>query len=447
MAADLADYAPGFLDAFDDAVIATDIGGTIIYWNAAAERLYGWKAEEVAGRNILDVTPSARSRPAAAAIMTVLSRGETWRGEFETTTRSGETLTVAVTDYPVRDRQGRLAAIVGVSRRVLPPPARAAANERPVAAVKTARPGASGWLAADFPRLVQGLVIAALLFVAAITSRLLLDQVLPNRLPFITFFPAVAVSALLAGLWPTVVLLLALAVTGSLWVSPLEADIVLFRAVSGGAFLLSGAVLVGILLRLMRIRQELVREQGARELVNQELRHRLKNVFAIVSSVAQQTIRSGLPREALADAIAGRIRAIATAQDILKIAATGATDIEGLVQAIVAPLSPSPARLIAAGTRVPLPAELATPFALVLHELATNAVKHGAWSTATGAVSVAWHMQNGRLVLLWHEPPTGLSAPVQQGFGSTLIRRALDQADVRHEVGPNGVDCRIELRL
>lgn len=62
----LGNLEAALLRAIDQAVIATDLDGTIIFWNRFAEELYGWKSEEVLGQNILEVTPTAQSRDAAA---------------------------------------------------------------------------------------------------------------------------------------------------------------------------------------------------------------------------------------------------------------------------------------------------------------------------------------------------------------------------------------------
>ena len=104
------------LGAGDDAVIATDTAGIVVYWNQAAERLYGWRAAEVVGKNVVDVTPSDLSRAEAGRIMEVLREGRSWRGVFEVRTRAGGTLAVEVTDAPVRGRSGELIGIIGVSR-------------------------------------------------------------------------------------------------------------------------------------------------------------------------------------------------------------------------------------------------------------------------------------------------------------------------------------------
>jgi PAS domain S-box-containing protein len=433
------------LDAVGEAVIATDLGGKIIYWNAAAEDLYGWKAAEVHGRDILEVTPSSQSRSTAAAIMTILASGGSWTGNFEIQTKSGERFPVNVTDYPVRDAEGRLSAVVGISRRLPPPPEAPADGRGAPAAVPGRR--VPSVLAASPAALTRGFLIAALLYVAAILSRLALDQVIPDRLPFITFFPVVAVAALVCGLWPTVTLLAALAITGSLWVSPLGMNSLAFWGVSAGLFLLSGAILIAIVVRTLHAQRALERVERERLLLIQELRHRLKNLFAVASSVAQQTIKSSLPREELSEAVAGRIRAIAAALDILNVETMRDTDLSSLVDVITRPIAPQPERLIVSGPSVPLPAETAASLALVLHELATNAVKYGAWSSSAGTVSIAWNIDaHNLLVIVWNEPPAG-SVPFREGFGTTLIKRAISNAKVHFDIGPGGVDCRIELKL
>jgi len=97
------------------AVIATDLGGRIVRWNAAAERLYGWTAEEILGRNIADVTVSEAGREHGDDIMRSLREGRSWSGGFTVVRRDGSTFSALVTDVGVRTDDGRLAGIVGVS--------------------------------------------------------------------------------------------------------------------------------------------------------------------------------------------------------------------------------------------------------------------------------------------------------------------------------------------
>jgi two-component system, NarL family, sensor histidine kinase UhpB len=103
------------LAAVGQSVIATDLEGRIIYWNKAAENNYGWKVEEVIGRQIVDVTPSVHSREQSITIMDKLAKGNSWSGEFMVQRKDGSTFPALVTDSPIRNQQGDLIGIIGVS--------------------------------------------------------------------------------------------------------------------------------------------------------------------------------------------------------------------------------------------------------------------------------------------------------------------------------------------
>jgi PAS domain S-box-containing protein len=107
--------ATRLLNAVNQAVIATDLDGTIVYWNRYAEQLYGWEASEALGRHILEVTPSNLSRRQAATVWSWLQRGETWSGELLLRRRDGSEFTALVTDAPLLDANGSLVGVVGVS--------------------------------------------------------------------------------------------------------------------------------------------------------------------------------------------------------------------------------------------------------------------------------------------------------------------------------------------
>ncbi|HEX5916895.1 MAG TPA: PAS domain-containing protein [Nocardioides sp.] len=106
--------ADELLHALGHAVIATDTQGTVLFWNGAAEQLYGWPATEAVGRDITGVTVPEVSHRAAAEIMAALRDGRPWSGGFPVRRRSGEVLHALVTDSGVY-RDGELIAIVGAS--------------------------------------------------------------------------------------------------------------------------------------------------------------------------------------------------------------------------------------------------------------------------------------------------------------------------------------------
>lgn len=103
------------LNTVGQAVIATDLKGTITYWNRHAEVLYGWLAREALGRNVTELTVPDISRQQRAEILATLHAGRTWSGEFLVHRRGGATFTALVTDTPVYDINGNLIGIIGTS--------------------------------------------------------------------------------------------------------------------------------------------------------------------------------------------------------------------------------------------------------------------------------------------------------------------------------------------
>ncbi len=103
------------LDTVEQAVIATDLEGTITYWNRYAAKLYGWSAAEAVGRSIMEITPAKTTLQQAAEIMSTLSAGKAWSGEFVVRRRDGTTFPAMVTDTPIHDEAGTLIGTVGVS--------------------------------------------------------------------------------------------------------------------------------------------------------------------------------------------------------------------------------------------------------------------------------------------------------------------------------------------
>ncbi|WP_165491874.1 EAL and GGDEF domain-containing protein [Egibacter rhizosphaerae] len=108
-------YQAGLLDAVGDAIVAADLEGRIEYWNAAAERLYGWSSEEVLGRDVVEVTASELDAARGREIFAALRRGEQWSGEFTIRHRDGRVIPALITNSPYIDEHGSLAGILGVA--------------------------------------------------------------------------------------------------------------------------------------------------------------------------------------------------------------------------------------------------------------------------------------------------------------------------------------------
>ncbi len=103
------------LDAVGQAVIAIDMQGAITYWNRCAEELYGWSAREVMGRSLGETLLPEDQLERAEEVMSELRTGKSWSGEFLVRRRDGTSFPAHVTDTPVRDEQGNLIGIIGVS--------------------------------------------------------------------------------------------------------------------------------------------------------------------------------------------------------------------------------------------------------------------------------------------------------------------------------------------
>ena len=108
------------LDAVQEAVIATDLTGRVLYWNRFAEKLYGWSAAEALGRNVLELKSPAQDQGPSESILEHLQAGESWSGEFVRRHRDGSTFPAHISDGPLLDDAGKVIGIVGISYDVTP---------------------------------------------------------------------------------------------------------------------------------------------------------------------------------------------------------------------------------------------------------------------------------------------------------------------------------------
>jgi two-component system CheB/CheR fusion protein len=193
--------------------------------------------------------------------------------------------------------------------------------------------------------------------------------------------------------------------------------------------------------------------EAQQRLLLRELTHRVKNTLTVVQSIAHQTRRFSKSYEEFTDRLDGRLAALAAAHVILVDSEWRGADLATLAQRQFAPhIGSNPDRVRISGEPVFVPADLATPFALVFHELATNAAKYGAFSQRAGTVDLGWSVNNRNgqpiLTVTWCErggPET--AEPKTKGFGSELIERAIPDANVRREFASEGVTCTIEVSL
>lgn len=181
-------------------------------------------------------------------------------------------------------------------------------------------------------------------------------------------------------------------------------------------------------------------EEEHREVLLAELDHRVKNVLAAVQSLAAQSARKTTSTEGFLAAFAGRLKAMASAHELLTATRWRGASLAHIAAAELGGLAPGQARW--EGPEITLKPRAANAASLALHELATNAVKYGALSRESGRIEVQWsRTADGGFVIEWSEaggPP--VKPPERRGFGSTL----LEQVTGRELGGAVEIDYRVD---
>jgi PAS domain S-box-containing protein len=213
---------------------------------------------------------------------------------------------------------------------------------------------------------------------------------------------------------------------------------------SAGPLLDEGKTPVGSIVTLTDITSRKRFEEQQTMLVA-ELNHRVKNILAIVQSVAAQTIRNAGSLDTFNERFAGRLRALALAHDILTKTRWGGVELTQLLSEIAAPYRE---RVTLAGAPLLLPSQAVVPLSLVLHELMTNAAKYGALS-GSGRIELEWQRETdadaASVHMLWREVGgPRVDPPSKSGFGTKLIERVLTydlDGSAALDFRPDGVVC------
>ncbi len=198
------------------------------------------------------------------------------------------------------------------------------------------------------------------------------------------------------------------------------------------------------------------RAEGERELLLGELNHRVKNILAVVQALVRQSDRRIRSVDEFREQLIGRLQALARAHSLVLNADWGHAQMKVLVEEAMAPFCYSGQRAITIeGEPVALSPKHALGLSFVLHELGTNAAKHGVLSVPEGHLAIDWHVaaeQGGRRVRFgWREnggPP--VEPPDENGFGTQLIERACTDelgGEVELSYQPNGFVCQISFPL
>jgi PAS domain S-box-containing protein len=411
-------YLAAIVESSDDAIVGKTLDGIVTSWNPGAELLFGYSAEEIIGRSIAVLFPPDRLGE-ESLILDRIRQGERV-AHYETVRRrkDGREIDISVTISPVRDAAGRIAGASKIARDI-------SARKRIQDALRHSEERYRG-LAEAIAAVVwttdaQG-QIADMPQWRALTGQSFeevrgwgwLDAIHPDD------------RALTREVWTRAVKMRI----------PCETE---YRVrMAGGEYRWFNARGVPILgddgtvLEWVGVCIDITRRKRAEEktdLLAREVNHRANNLLTIINAMMRQT-RADTVAE-LVMAMQGRISALARVQTRLARDQWDRTDLQKLVGEELAPFGKDVAgRFRISGPPVPLSADAAQALAIVIHELATNAVKYGALSRSAGRIAVDWAQSGDRLVLSWKEtggPP--VSVPSREGFGTRAISLLAQQLE------------------
>jgi len=197
-------------------------------------------------------------------------------------------------------------------------------------------------------------------------------------------------------------------------------------------------------------------EQAQSRMLINELNHRVKNTLSTVQSIVAQALRHASDPEVIRESIESRLFALSRSHDLLTRENWEGAGLHDVVDAALEPFGVANGRserFEVTGENIRFPPKAALALGIAFHELATNAVKYGAFSGDTGCVRIAWTIEpaseGNRLILTWREENgPRVTPPTRKGFGSRVIERGL-----AHELGgttqldyrPQGVVCTINI--
>lgn len=269
-----------------------------------------------------------------------------------------------------------------------------------------------------------------------------------DPVPFVSFFPGVMLCAVFAGWRPAVVAMIGSALIVNFVFLDHRAHVTpgIEPVLMIGLFFFSSLLLIGIAQALRRTLGEAVRDAERLEFLNRELGHRGRNLLSIVQVLAQQSVRSN-PADFM-PVFSKRLAALAGAYDIISQATGEACDLEATIQQGCAAFKHDDNFAIT-GPHCRISPEACVPLSLALHELCTNAVKHGGLSVPSGMVDISWTAPiDGITRFVWQERGgPEVKPPSRRGLGTVLLtsQRELGKADLHYL--PEGLRCELALSV
>ncbi|WP_312895248.1 sensor histidine kinase [Microvirga sp.] len=177
---------------------------------------------------------------------------------------------------------------------------------------------------------------------------------------------------------------------------------------------------------IMRNTAQILRKrQDQQTILIQELNHRVKNTLATIQAISRMTIRSSHDMAAFEEVFSARLLALSGTHNLLTETAWSGVELRELLTKELEPFRGGP-HLLLSGPAVTLTSKVAIALGMAIHEMATNATKHGALQASGGSVRISWSVADGILALKWQERcGHPIVPPSRQGFGSRLIQQTI----------------------
>lgn len=194
-------------------------------------------------------------------------------------------------------------------------------------------------------------------------------------------------------------------------------------------FLQTYANLLAAAIERLITHRELAESVERRDLLLSELKHRVRNLLANVQALARRCVDTSASLEEFSERFESRLEALARTQDLLTQHPGEGIRLRDILELELDAHGAAKDHVALKGPKVALPADLAQLLALAVHELATNASKHGALGQEGGRLEVVWtHAddESGALEITWRERNVTVEAdPSRRGFGSEMLETAL----------------------
>ncbi|MEQ8589674.1 MAG: HWE histidine kinase domain-containing protein [Roseitalea porphyridii] len=274
----------------------------------------------------------------------------------------------------------------------------------------------------------------------ALVLRFYLDPLLPPGFPYLTFFPCVVITGFVWGIFPAITAGILSGLASWYWfIQPLDSFSINGPAATALAFYVFViATDIGLLFLALRALGAQVRAHEAlttalemQQLVSAEVDHRLKNLMATINGLVSMLHKHASTPGELADQLRQRINGLGHSITLLRGVVEGERiSLRKAIQSTLEPLGLMESERVALeGPQLTISPNGLIPLNLILHELGTNAVKHGAFSNQSGTIRLIWDVlipEDGESVLslVWNERAgPDLRPPERTGFGTELLDR------------------------